>query len=67
MTLQHIIVLIVLAAAVAYAGYRVWRAFHPSDNNNPTCAGCPLIDNCKQKKAGNNMPVDTNCPGKMKN
>ena len=67
MTLQYIIILIILASAIAYAGYRVWKAFHPSDNNSPTCAGCPLKDNCKHKKASNHTLVDTNCPGKMKN
>ncbi|MBR5688040.1 MAG: FeoB-associated Cys-rich membrane protein [Prevotella sp.] len=67
MTFQHTIVLILLAAAVIYAAYRAWKAFHPADKENPACAGCQLKDNCKQKKVRNDGEIGTNCPGKMKN
>lgn len=48
MTLQYIILGVVLAAAVAYSVYRIWKALHVKSGD--PCYGCALKDACQKYK-----------------
>lgn len=60
MTAQYIIIGIVIAAAVAYAGiyfYREWR--ENIRYRNYGCAGCAFYETCKRKKKEKHNPPTT--------
>jgi hypothetical protein len=42
---QSWVVIIVLAGAVGYAGYRIYRTL---TNKNDACEGCALKDSCRK-------------------
>ncbi|MBR0049579.1 MAG: hypothetical protein IJP74_09725 [Prevotella sp.] len=44
--MQTLVVIVVVAAAVLYAGWRVFRLLHRHDNYCCGCTGCPLRDKC---------------------
>jgi hypothetical protein len=44
---QFFAVIIVLAVAIVYAGYRIYRAL---TDENEACKGCALAKNCKKKR-----------------
>ena len=67
MTPQHIIVIVLLAAAVAYAAYRMWKAFHPADKENPACVGCPLKENCQKRNKGEEASCNMKNERNLKN
>lgn len=46
-SIQITIVIIVIACAAAYAGWRIYKTLAAKDK---TCAGCPLKDTCKKTK-----------------
>lgn len=54
MTIQHLIVALILMAAVAYAVRRIYRAFRSA--NNP-CHGC---EGCQIKSLRRGIPTE-NC------
>lgn len=43
--MQQITVIIILVLAMAYTGYRIYKALA---NKNGGCYGCPLNDVCKK-------------------
>jgi hypothetical protein len=47
MDLQYLITAIVLALAIAYAGYLIFKALA---NKDAQCAGCALKDHCEKNK-----------------
>ena len=47
-TLQHILVAIVVLAAVAYAARAIHRALRCRKHAPLGCAGCPLAENCRK-------------------
>lgn len=49
-SIQITIVIIVIACAAAYAGWRIYKTLTTKDK---TCAGCPLKDTCKNKEINN--------------
>lgn len=48
--MQLILVIIILAIAIIYAAYRIYKAL---TNHNDGCANCPLSDACKKNKKTN--------------
>ncbi len=46
-SIQITIVIIVIACAAAYAGWRIYKTLAAKDK---TCAGCPLKDTCKKQR-----------------
>jgi len=49
--MQLAIVIIILTAAVAYAGWRTYKAL---TSKGDRCYGCPLSDACKKNKVKKN-------------
>ena len=47
LTLQHIIVFVILAACVVYAG---WLTYRKLTNTGDHCSNCPLGKVCKKKR-----------------
>ncbi|MBE6255215.1 MAG: hypothetical protein E7105_06850 [Prevotella sp.] len=48
--MQQILVLIILAACVAYTARRLWKRFTAKRGEDDVrCAGCPLADSCQHK------------------
>ena len=53
MTTQYIIILTILAACIAYAAiriYRAWKKVSQCHDRNYKCAGCAFYEQCKKKK-----------------
>ena len=53
MTAQYIIILTILAACIAYAAiriYRAWKKVSQCHDRNYKCAGCAFYEQCKKKK-----------------
>ena len=48
MSIQYLFVFIVLALAVAYAAYRLWRTLRDPGCTPSACDGCPLAKGCKK-------------------
>lgn len=53
MTIQYIILGIILAAAVAYAAYRIVKAMNVKSGD--PCYGCALRDACQKNKRNCNV------------
>ena len=47
--MQLILVIIILAACVAYTARRLWKRFTAKREDDVRCAGCPLADTCQHK------------------
>ncbi len=47
--MQLILVIIILAACVAYTARRLWKRFTAKREDDVRCAGCPLADSCQHK------------------
>lgn len=45
-TIQHILVAVVVIAAVAYATRAIYRALRCRKHAPLGCAGCPFLDHC---------------------
>ena len=45
-TIQHILVAVVVIAAVAYAVRAIYRALRCRKHAPLGCTGCPLLENC---------------------
>lgn len=47
-TVQHILVVIVVIAAMAFAARAIYRALRCRKHAPVGCAGCPLADTCRK-------------------
>jgi len=54
---QEVLVVVVLAVAVGFAGGRIYQML---TNKDEACKGCPLAENCTKKKGCKNCGSD--CP-----
>ena len=56
---QYIVLAMVLLAALAYVGYRVWQTFQTAKDPRHGCAGCAIHDQLKAKRKlkGRKKPV----------
>ena len=54
-TLQYIVVLLVIAASVAYVVYRIRLIYKARKDGRPGCVGCPLKDACAKSRCENTL------------
>ena len=47
--MQSLLVLLILAACIAYTARRLWKRFTTKREDDLRCAGCPLADTCHQR------------------
>jgi len=53
---QEVLVIVVMAMAAGYAGWRLYRLL---TGKNEVCKGCPLAESCKKKGCEN---CGSDCP-----
>ncbi len=51
MAAQYTIVFVLVALAVVYAAYRVYKAVRQQKQTPAACVGCPLAAQCKEEKS----------------
>ncbi|MCR5078274.1 MAG: FeoB-associated Cys-rich membrane protein [Prevotella sp.] len=56
---QYIVLAVVLAAAIGYVGYRLWRTIQSAGDPCHGCSGCAIHDQLKkqQQLKGRKRPV----------